>query len=127
MRRSKACADAALVNGEDNDRARHRNWLSSINADSGAWLSAGVSPKMFEMSNSEFVSAICRRNAVEDPMIPKYTALISRENPQLFYCACDGGSRPKAIDPYGHHLVGCKGKSKTDRVSCYLLGRNLSC
>ena len=41
-------------------------------------------------------------------MIPKYTALISRENPQLFYCPCDGGSRPKAIDPYGYHLVGCK-------------------
>ena len=38
-------------------------------------------------------------------MIPKYTALISRENPQLFYCACDGGSRPKAIDPYGYHYV----------------------
>ena len=34
--------------------------------------------------------------------------LISRENPQVFHCACDGGSRPKAIDPYGYHLVGCK-------------------
>ena len=106
MRRSKAHADATPVNDEDDDRTRHRNWLSSINADSGAWLSAGASPKMFEMSNSEFVSAICRRNAVEDPTIPKYTALISRENPQLFYCACDGGSRPKVIDPYGYHLLG---------------------
>ena len=45
---------------------------------------------------------------MEDPTIPKYTALISRENPQLFYCACDGGSRPKAIDPYGYHLVVCE-------------------
>ena len=53
--------------------------------DSGAWLSAGVAPKMFEMSNNEFVSAVCRRNAVEDPTIPKYTALISIENPQVFY------------------------------------------
>ena len=44
---------------------------------------------MFEMSNSEFVSAICRRNTVEDPTISKYTPLISRENPQLFHCACD--------------------------------------
>ena len=26
----------------------------------------------------------------------------------MFHCACDGGSRPKAIDPYGYHLVGCK-------------------
>ena len=64
--------------------------------------------KMFEMSNSEFVSAICRRNAVEDATIPKYTAWISRENPQLFYCACDGRYRPKAIDPFDYHLVGCK-------------------
>ena len=74
LRRSKAHADAALVNDEDDDRTRHRSWLSSINVDSGAWLLAGAAPKMFEMSNSEFVSAICRRNAVEDPTIPKYTA-----------------------------------------------------
>ena len=67
-----------------------------------------MSPKTFEMSNSEFVSAICRRNTVEDATIPKYRALISRENPQLFYCACDGGARPKTIDPYGYHLVGCR-------------------
>ena len=67
-----------------------------------------MSPKTFEMSNSEFVSAICRRNAVEDATIPKYRALISRENAQLFYCACDGGARPKTIDPYGYHLVSCK-------------------
>ena len=76
--------------------------------DSGAWLSAGVSPKMFEMSNSEFVSAVCRRNAVADPTIPKYTAFLSIENPQVFQCACDGGSRPKAIAPYGYRLIGCK-------------------
>ena len=76
LARSKARADAAFENGYHDDRARHRNWLSSINNDSGAWLSAGVSPKTFEMSNSEFVSAVCRRNAVEDPTIPKYTALI---------------------------------------------------
>ena len=81
MRRSKARADAAFVDGVDNDRIRHRNWLSSINSDSGAWLAAGISPKMFEMSNTEFVSAICRRNAVEDTTTPKYTAFISRENP----------------------------------------------
>ena len=67
---------------------RHSKWLS-INRDSGAWLSAGVSPKMFEMSSSEFVSAICRRNTVEDLTIPKYTPLISREDPELIYCACD--------------------------------------
>ena len=63
---------------------------------------------MFEMSNGEFVSAVCRRNTVEDPTIPKYTALMSREDPQIFRCACDGSSRPKRIDPYGYHLVGCK-------------------
>jgi len=63
---------------------------------------------MFEMSNSEFVSAICRRNTVEDPTMPKYTALISREDPLIFSCPCDGSSRPKPIDPYGYHFVGCK-------------------
>jgi len=105
--RRKARADAASESGCDYDRVRYRNWLSSINDDSGAWLSAGVSSKMFEMSSSELVSAICRRNAVEDLTTPKYTLLMSRENPQ-FYCACDGGSRPKSIDPYGYHLVGCE-------------------
>ena len=33
---------------------------------------------------------------------------MSREDPQIFHCACDGGSRPKRIDPYGFHSVGCK-------------------
>ena len=60
---------------------------------------------MFEMSNNEFVSAICRRNAVEDLTIPKYTPLISREDPRLLHCACDDGSPPKFIDPFGYHLV----------------------
>ena len=71
-------------------------------------MKAGVSPKMFEMSNNEFVSAICRRNTVEDPTIPKYTEFISREDPLMFRCSCEGSSRPKRVDPYGYHLVGCK-------------------
>ena len=79
-----------------------------INSDSGAWLSAGASLKMFEMSNNEFVSAVCRRNTVEDPTIPKFTASMSREDPQNFQCACDGSSQSKRIDPYGYHLVGCR-------------------
>ena len=33
---------------------------------------------------------------------------MSRENPQLFNCACDGGSRVKHIDPFDYHMVGCK-------------------
>jgi len=81
LAQSKVRADADFENGYHDDRARHRNWLSSINDESGAWLSAGVSPKMFELSNSEFVSAVCRRNTVEDPTIPKYLALMSREDP----------------------------------------------
>ena len=68
---------------------RHRNWLSSINSDSGAWLSAGVSPKMFGTSNSDFVSATCRRSAVEDVTTPKRAALTSRENLQSLYKAID--------------------------------------
>ena len=58
LARSKARADAAFENDYHEDRAKHRNWLSSINNDSGAWLSAGVSPKMYEMSNAKFVSAV---------------------------------------------------------------------
>ena len=108
LSRSKSRAQAISQPGDDYDRLRHRNWLSLINSDSGAWLSAGSSPKMFEMTNNEFISAVCRRNMVDDSTIPKYTPLISRENPQLFSCACDGRARPKAIDPYGYHLVGCK-------------------
>ena len=61
-------------------------------------MSAGPSPKMFEMTNNEFISAICRRNTVDDATIPRYTPLISRENPLLFFGACDGRARPKAID-----------------------------
>ena len=26
----------------------------------------------------------------------------------IFRCSCDGSSRPKRVDPYGYHLVGCK-------------------
>ena len=26
----------------------------------------------------------------------------------MFYCARDGRSRPKVIDPFGYHLLGCK-------------------
>ena len=34
--------------------------------------------KMFEMSNSEFVSAICRRNAVEDATVGLVLKLLIR-------------------------------------------------
>ena len=108
LSRSKTRSQAISQPGDDYDRLRHRSWLSLIYSDSGAWLSAGPSPKTFEMTNNEFISAICRRNAVDDATTPEYTPLISRENPQLFSCACDGRARPKAIDPYGYHLVGCK-------------------
>ena len=60
------------------------------------------------LSYDEFVSAICRRNTVEDPTVPKYTPWLSREDPQLFQCACDGGACPKSIDPFGYHFVGCR-------------------
>ena len=33
---------------------------------------------------------------------------MSREDPSIFRCACDGSSRPKLVDPYGYHLVGCR-------------------
>ena len=54
------------------------------------------------------MSAICRRNTVEDPTAPKYTPWLSREDPQLFQRACDGGARHKDLDPFGYHFVGCK-------------------
>ena len=107
LTRSKERAQAISQPGDDYDKTRYRNWLSLINSDSGAWLSAGPSPKMFEMSNSEFISAVCRRNTVDDATIPRYAPFISRENPQLFYCACDSRARPKSIDPFGYHFTGC--------------------
>ena len=70
LSRSKARAQAISHPGDDYDRLRYRNWLSLINSDSGVWLSAGPSPKVFEMSNSEFVSAVCRRNTVDDVTMP---------------------------------------------------------
>ena len=60
------------------------------------------------MSNNEFVSALCRRNTFEDPMVPKRAPITSREDSNFFICGCDGGARPKSIDPFGYHMVGCK-------------------
>ena len=108
MGRSKDRADAAPHNDFFFHKIRYRNWLSVVNVCSGAWLTAGASPKIFEMSNDEFVSALCRRNTVEDPTVPKYTPWLSREDPQIFQCACDGGACPKSIDPFGYHFVGCR-------------------
>ena len=54
-------------------RVRYRNWISSVNSDSGAWLSAGLSPKLFQMSNNEFVSAVCRSDDLPDrPLRVRY-------------------------------------------------------
>ena len=76
-----------------------------MNSDSGAWLSAGLSPKPLVMSNDEFTSAVCRRSAVEDLMVPKRTPSASRESLAMFQCGCDGGAQPKFIDPFGYHMV----------------------
>ena len=73
--------------------------------DIGAWLSVGLSPKLFVMSNNEFVSAVCRRNTVEDPTVPKHTPILFREDSSLFQCGCNGGAQAKPIDPFGYHLV----------------------
>ena len=103
--KTQASGDRAYYNLP---RVRFRNWISSINLNSGAWLSAGMSPKLFQMSNNEFVSALCRRNTFEDPMVPKPAPITSREDVNLLSCGCDGGAHPKSIDPYGYHLVGCR-------------------
>ena len=80
-------------------KVRYRNWLSVVNPDSGVWLTAGASPKIFEMSNDEFVSAVCRRNTVEDPIVPKYKPWMSREDHRLFQCACVE-TYPSGVFPY---------------------------
>ena len=41
-------------------------------------------------------------------MVPKQATITSREESNCFSCRCDGGTRPKSIDPFGYHLVGCK-------------------
>ena len=60
------------------------------------------------MSNGEFVSTLCRRNTFQNFSIPTYTSALSRGNPALFVCSCDGGARPKPIDPFDYHMVGYK-------------------
>ena len=112
----KVRAEAAPGGDRVLDRIRYRNWLSVINPDSGVWLTAGASPKIFEMSTDEFASAVCRRNTVEDPIVPKYNSWMQREDPSLFRCACDGGARPKVIDPCGYHFVGCKTAANAIRL-----------
>ena len=46
LARSKARVDASSESGFHDERVRHRNWLSSINNDSGAWLLAGTYYKL---------------------------------------------------------------------------------
>ncbi len=41
---------------------------------------------------------------------------LSRENPVLFVCSCDGGACPKPIDPFGYHMVGCKIGANASRL-----------
>ena len=73
---------------DEYSRVRYRNWLSAIDLDSAAWLSAGMSPKSFVISNDEFTSAICRRNTFEDRTILKYTPFLATEDFSLFKCVC---------------------------------------
>ena len=89
-----------------------RNGASSV----GTSLIGCLTLTNFETSNDEFVSVICRRNTVEDPIIPKYNSWMLREDPSLFQCACDGGARPKFIDPCGYHFVGCKTAANAIRL-----------
>ena len=70
--------DSRLQN--DYARAGHRNWMPSINSDSGSWLSAGLSPKVFVISIRAFILTVPRRNTFEDSTIPKHTPLLSRED-----------------------------------------------
>ena len=49
------------------------------------------------MSNSDFFSAICRRNTVEDATTPKYTSLPTRGDHSVFQCVCDGGVYSKRL------------------------------
>ena len=49
------------------------------------------------MSNNEFISAVCRRNTVDDATIPRYAPFISRENPQLFIALAIVGHALKAL------------------------------
>ena len=72
--------------------------------------------KLFLMSNNEFVSANCRRNTFEDPMAPKRTPIVSREDSNLFRCGCDRSAQVKPIDPFGYHMVGCKIEANAIRL-----------
>ena len=42
--------------------------------------------------------------------------MLSRDNPALGFCSCDGGARPKPIDPYCYHMVGCKCKIRANAI-----------
>ena len=79
--------------------------MSSISGDSGAWLSAGVTPKTFAASNCELVVAICRRKVVGNSRTPSLQIRRYRlgRTPACFNTH-DGGARPKPIDPFGFWL-----------------------
>jgi len=72
----------------------YMNLLSSMNADSGAWLQAGMIHTKFVITNDEFISAMCRPNTFENSIIPKLTPVFYRS--------------VKSIDHFGYHMVDCK-------------------
>ena len=73
-------------------------------------------PKVFETSNDELASAVCRKDAVEDPIAPKRKSWTSREDPRLLQCARDGGARSESIDPFGCRFVGREAAANAIRL-----------
>ena len=71
----------------------YMNLLSPMNADSGAWLQAGMIHTKFVITNDEFISAMCRPNTFEDSIIPKLTPVFYRSVKSIDHFGDYGAAR----------------------------------
>ena len=86
------------------EQIRYRNFLSNNNETSGLWLRPYMMSKDHRLSNEEFKAALCRRNTIENPSIPKSNPQRGEHANNAFRCTC---KRNALKDPFGYHWPAC--------------------
>ena len=56
------------------EQLRYRIFLSNRNDTSGLWLRPSMTMNNHRLSNEEFIAAVCKRNTIDNPGIPKLDA-----------------------------------------------------
>ena len=100
--------EEAEQSGPDStERLRRRMFSSHDNHTSGLWMRPAMNCQL-QLSNREHVTTCCKRNAVENPRIPKANPLRSERARQDLLCKCSSNRTLTYIDPFGYHLVRCR-------------------